>query len=156
MFDLPVLLGRDLRGQPFEQRRTKLEASVFPLRSEPIRASPVLPGSLNNLIQAVKEQGLEGLVAKQRGSRYEPGERSGAWQKMRVNEGQEFVIGGYTIGGTTFDALVFGYYEGTHLIYVARTRNGFTPSLRAQLMQKRRRLEISECPFANLPEKRNG
>ena len=104
----------------------------------------------------MKEQGLEGLVAKQRGSRYEPGERSGAWQKMRVNEGQEFVIGGYTIGGTTFDALVFGYYEGTRLIYVARTRNGFTPSLRAQLMQKRRRLEISRCPFANLPEKRNG
>ena len=31
VFDLPVLLGRDLRGQPFEQRRTKLEASVFPL-----------------------------------------------------------------------------------------------------------------------------
>jgi bifunctional non-homologous end joining protein LigD len=136
VFDLPVLKGRDLRGQPLEQRRAKLEASVFPLMSEPIRAWPVLTGPLSNLIQAVKEQGLEGLVAKQRGSRYEPAERSGAWQKMRVNEGQEFVIGGYTVGGTIFDALVFGYYEGSRLIYVARTRNGFTPSLRAQLMQK--------------------
>jgi ATP-dependent DNA ligase len=40
--------------------------------------------------------------------------------KMRVNAGQEFVIGGYTMGGTTFDALVFGYYDGDKLMYVAR------------------------------------
>lgn len=129
---------------------------MLPCLTEPIRASPILPGPLKDLVQAVKEQGLEGLVAKQRGSRYESGERSGAWQKMRVNEGQEFVIGGYTIGGTTFDALVFGYYEGTRLIYVARTRNGFTPALRAQLMQRFRGLETPHCPFANLPEKRSG
>jgi hypothetical protein len=57
-------------------------------------------------------------------SRYEAGERSGTWQKMRVNGRQEFVIGGYTVGGRTFDALVFGYYEGPRLMYVARTRNG--------------------------------
>jgi bifunctional non-homologous end joining protein LigD len=156
VFDIPVLNGRDLRGETLEQRRARLETSVFPGIGEPIRPSPVLPGPLDHLIQAVKEQGLEGLVAKQRGSRYESGERSGAWQKMRVNEGQEFVIGGYTLGGSTFDALVFGYYEDSRLLYVARTRNGFTPPLRAQLMQKFRSLEIPDCPFANLPEKRSG
>src|SRR5262249_46138520 len=53
-------------------------------------------------------------------SRYEPGLRSGAWQKMRVNKAQAFVIGGYTVGNP-FDALVFGYYEGKRLMYVART-----------------------------------
>jgi ATP-dependent DNA ligase len=58
----------------------------------------------------------------------ELGQRSGAWQNMRINQGQEFVIGGYTIGGATFDALIFGYYEGDQLLYVARTRNGFTPA----------------------------
>ena len=52
--------------------------------------------SLPDLIASVKAQGFEGLVAKRRDSRYEPGLRSGAWQKMRVNRGQEFVIGGYT------------------------------------------------------------
>jgi ATP-dependent DNA ligase len=61
------------------------------------------------LIQSVKSQGFEGLVAKRRDSRYEPGLRSGAWLKMRVNRGQEFVIGGYTIGGNPFDGLIFGY-----------------------------------------------
>jgi bifunctional non-homologous end joining protein LigD len=55
-------------------------------------------------------------VAKRRNSLYEPDQRSGTWQKMRVNRGQEFVIGGYTRGGSGFDALVFGYYQGDDLI----------------------------------------
>jgi ATP-dependent DNA ligase len=150
------LKGHDLRGETLEQRRTKLDESVMPQLDEPIRASPILPGSLDDLIRAMQEQGLEGLVAKQRGSRYEPGERSRGWRKMRVDEGQEFVIGGYTVGGRTFDALVFGYYEGSRLIYVARMRNGFTPSSRAQLMQKLGDLETPNCPLDNLPEKRVG
>ena len=104
----------------------------------------------------MKAQGLEGLVAKRRGSRYQPGLRSGAWMKMRINRGQELVIGGYTLGTNTFDALIFGYYEGDRLIYVARTRNGFTPVVRAQLFRKFRSLETPECPFANLPEARSG
>jgi hypothetical protein len=52
----------------------------------------------------VKTHGLEGLVAKRRSSKYEPGQRSGAWRKMRVNKGQELVIGGYTPSDKNFDA----------------------------------------------------
>jgi bifunctional non-homologous end joining protein LigD len=97
----------------------------------------------------VKTSGLEGLVAKRRDSVYEAGLRTGAWRKMRVNQGQEFVIGGYTVGGATFDALIFGYYENNQLLYVARTRNGFTPAVRAELMKRFQRLRINECPFTN-------
>jgi ATP-dependent DNA ligase len=104
----------------------------------------------------VKTQGLEGLGAKRRNSLYEPGLRSGAWQKMRLDQGQEFVIGGYTVGGRTFDALVFGYYEGDRLIYAARTRNGFTPGARDELTRRFKGLETTECPFANLPEAKSG
>jgi ATP-dependent DNA ligase len=75
---------------------------------------------------------------------------------MRVNRGQEFVIGGYTHGTKTFDALIFGYYEADRLIYVARTRNGFTPATRARLFRRFKGLEINECPFANLPETKSG
>jgi bifunctional non-homologous end joining protein LigD len=75
---------------------------------------------------------------------------------MRVNRGQEFVIGGYTHGTKTFDALVFGVYEKAKLLYVARTRNGFTPATRAALFKKFAGLEIKACPFANLPEPRGG
>jgi bifunctional non-homologous end joining protein LigD len=156
IFDVLILGGKDVMAESLLRRRELLEEHVLPNMEEPIRYSPVLDGSLTDLILSVKAQGLEGLVAKRRDSRYEPGLRSGLWQKMRVNCGQEFVIGGYTVGGATFDAIVIGYYEGDDLVYAARTRNGFTPKLRAQLLKKFRLLEVKECPFVNLPEKKAG
>jgi bifunctional non-homologous end joining protein LigD len=76
--------------------------------------------------------------------------------KMRVNRAQAFVIGGYTRGTRTFDALVFGYYDGRRLIYAARTRSGFTPATRQQLFRRFKGLEVDECPFVNLPEEKSG
>ena len=156
VFDVMVLSGRDVMREPLERRRELLEKKVLPKLSAPVRYAAALDASLPVLVRSVKDQGFEGLVAKRRESRYEPGLRSGAWMKMRVNRGQEFVIGGYTRGTQTFDALVFGYYEGKDLIYVARTRNGFTPRTRAQLFRKFKGLEVDHCPFVNLPEERSG
>jgi bifunctional non-homologous end joining protein LigD len=156
IFDVLVLKGKEVMGVALMKRRALIEKHVLLDLADPIRYSPILEGTLTNLIASVKLQGLEGLIAKRRDSVYEPGLRSGAWMKMRVNAGQEFVIGGYTLGGTAFDALVFGYYDGGKLMYAARTRNGFTPALRADLMKRLKLLETKECPFANLPEKSAG
>jgi DNA ligase D-like protein (predicted ligase) len=156
VFDVMVLAGQDVMREPLRKRRELLEKKVLPKLPEPVRYSAPLDATLPVLIQSVKVHGFAGLVAKRYSSIYEPGLRSGAWMKMRVNRGQEFVIGGYTRGTKTFDALVFGYYEGDRLIYVARTRNGFTPVTRAQLFRKFKGLEIDNCPFANLPEARSG
>jgi bifunctional non-homologous end joining protein LigD len=156
VFDVMVLAGRDVKGEPLEARRDRLERKIVPKLAEPVRYTGTLEASLRDLVHSVKAQGLEGLVAKRRGSRYEPGLRSGAWLKMRTDRSQEFVIGGYTVGTTTFDALVLGYYDGDRLICVARTRNGFTPGIREQVFKKFRGLEIPDCPFANLPEARSG
>jgi ATP-dependent DNA ligase len=79
-------------------------------------------------------------------SRYEPGMRSGEWMKMRVNRGQEFVVGGYTIGTNTFDALVCGVYEDKELTDVARTRNGFTPATRVALFTSSKALRSIDAP----------
>jgi len=128
VFDLLMLAGRDVRSLPLIERRELLMTKVLPKLSEPIRYSPDLEASLPDLISSVREQHFEGLVAKRKYSVYESGQRSGAWLRMRVNQGQEFVIGGYTPGPKNFDALIFGYYEGKLLIYVARCRNGFTPA----------------------------
>jgi len=151
-----ILAGRDLVSESLKSRRGVLQSHVLSKLAEPIRESPTFDASLADLVRSVKAQGLEGLVAKRLDSRYEAGMRSGAWQKMRVNQGQEFVIGGYTPSAKNFDALIFGYYEDDKLMYVARTRNGFTPSSRANLFKQFRGLEINECPFANLPEARSG
>jgi bifunctional non-homologous end joining protein LigD len=156
VFDVLTIRGRDVTGEPLSSRRELLDREILPKLNEPIRASAVLDASLPDLIQAVKAQGLEGLVAKRKNSRYESGQRSGAWQKMRVNQGQEFVIGGYTRAPRAFDALIFGYYQDGQLLYVARTRNGFTPASRDQLCKRFKGLETPKCPFVNLPETRSG
>ena len=156
IFDVLILAGKDVMSETLDVRRGLLERQILPDLTEPIRYSPELKATLTDLIDSVKMQGFEGLVAKRRSSKYEPGLRSGAWQKMRVNQGQEFVIGGYTPSPKNFDALVIGYYEGNQLIYAARTRNGFKPSSRVELFKRIKPLQTRECPFGNLPEKKSG
>ena len=156
VFDVLLLRGRSVMSETLDVRRDLLRRHVLPKLREPIRYAEELHGSVPDLLKAVRAYGFEGLVAKRRDSLYESGKRSGAWRKVRVNQGQEFVIGGYTVGGDPFDALVFGYYEGDDLVFVARTRNGFTPMLRRQLFAKMRKLETPVCPFSNLPEKKSG
>jgi len=97
IFDLLVLNGKDAMGDPLMKRRELIEEHILPKLAEPIRYSPILDATLRALIQSVKAQGLEGLVAKRRDSSYEPGQRSGAWQKMRVHQGQELFIAGYAL-----------------------------------------------------------
>jgi len=156
VFDVMVLAGKDVTKEPLEVRQKLLETKVLPHLAEPVRYVAPLEGSLQTLVHSVKAHGFEGLVAKRRDSRYESDERSGAWRKMRVNQGQEFVIGGYTPGTRAFDALVLGYYRDGQLLYASRTRNGFTPALRTQIFRKFKGLETDVCPFANLPEKKGG
>jgi bifunctional non-homologous end joining protein LigD len=156
IFDLLVIAGRDVMSRQLVERRQLLETQVLPELAEPIRYSPILTAPLSDLIESVKSQGLEGPVAKRNDSKYEAGLRSGAWQKMRINRGQELVIAGYTPSAKNFDALVIGYYDGSKLMYAARTRNGFTPASRAELFKKIKPLEIKDCPFANLPEQHAG
>jgi bifunctional non-homologous end joining protein LigD len=76
-FDVTVLAGENVMGESLETRRSLLEDRVLSKLDEPIRLSPELEARLPALIQSVKAQGFEGLVAKNRESQYEPGQRSG-------------------------------------------------------------------------------
>lgn len=152
VFDVIVLKGRDLTSVPLSERRKLL--ALLPLSNPRIQVSEALSVSAASMLAAVKQQGLEGVVAKRLDSIYEPGKRSGAWVKHRVNAGQEFVIGGYTPGPNGVDAIIVGYYQGRDLIYVARTRNGFVPASRRSVFRRLKPLTADQCPFTNLPETR--
>jgi bifunctional non-homologous end joining protein LigD len=153
VFDLLCWKDRDLTRLPLVERRRLLKALLV-VHDKRIRIADYVEAAPNELLAAVREQRLEGIVGKQRDSYYQPGKRSGAWIKYRVNRGQEFVIGGYFPGPHGFDSLVVGYYDGDKLMYVARTRNGFVPASRRQVFSKVKHLVTSDCPFANLPETR--
>jgi ATP-dependent DNA ligase len=87
VFDVMVLAGQNVMREPLQKRRELLEKKVLPKLQEPVRYSAPLDADLPVLIQSVKIHGFEGLVAKRCNSVYEPGLRSGAWMKMRVNRG---------------------------------------------------------------------
>ena len=151
IFDLLCCKDRDLTCLPLVERRALLK-SLVTIRDKRIRISDYVEAGATELLAAVREQHLEGIVGKRRDSIYEPGKRSGAWIKHRVNLGQEFVVGGYFPGPHGVDSLIVGYYDGDRLMYVARTRNGFVPASRRQVFSKLKHLVMPTCPFVNLPE----
>src|SRR5215211_6233393 len=152
-FDLLAYRGRDLRKLSLTERRTLLEDDALKGMRDPVRLSVVFNASPNELVAAARKTGLEGVIAKRADSRYESGERSGAWVKYKTNQGQELVIGGYKPAPNGFDYLLVGYYEGKDLIFIAKIRNGFTSSLRREVAKNFPPLRTSQCPFANLPER---
>jgi ATP-dependent DNA ligase len=103
------------------------------------------------LIRAAKEFQLEGVIAKRKGSIYEPGRRSGAWVKYKLNRSQEFVIGGYT-AGNPFDALIVGYYDAGKLKYVGKVRAGFVPHMRCAMMPLVQRTAHGRMPVCGPAE----
>jgi len=131
VFDLLRWMERDLTRLPLIERRALLKGLLV-VQDKRIRIADYVEAAPRDLLAAVREQRLEGIGGIQKDSRYQPGKRSGAWIKYRLNRGQEFVIGGYFPGPHGFDSLIVGYYEGDKLMYVARTRNGFVPASRRQ------------------------
>jgi ATP-dependent DNA ligase len=133
-----------------------MHSSLNTLTSDTIRFSETFDASAAELMAAVRSNGLEGIVAKRRDSSYKPGDRCGAWVKVRANRGQELVIGGYIPASTTFDSILVGYHEGSDLMYAGRIRNGFTPASRRTVFSNFEGLSISKCPSRNLPESGKG
>lgn len=88
-------------------------------------------GGRRHLILATsREQRMEGVIAKRLTSRYEPGKRSGTWLKIKNQQRQEFVIGGWVPGEGTrsgkIGALVIGTYDGDHLVSAGKVGTGFS------------------------------
>jgi bifunctional non-homologous end joining protein LigD len=150
IFDLLICNDRDLTKLPLVERRRLLKS--LKLASGRIRIAEQFEASANDMLAAVRLQQLEGVIGKRKDSLYEPGKRTGAWIKYRVNRGQEFVIGGYIPGPHGFDSLIVGYYRGKDFVYVARVRNGFVPASRRQVFEKIRSLVSPTMPFVNLPD----
>ena len=153
-FDVLVYKGKDVSQLPLDERRALL-AKITPV-NEHISLSVVSRGSASEMLHFVKHHGLEGVVAKRQDSVYQPGKRTGLWIKHRINLGQEFVIGGYTPGPHGFDAIIIGFYRGKELIYAARVRAGLVPATRREVFEHIKDLRTETCPFANLPETKDG
>ena len=151
VFDLLYADGQDMTGERLEVRRARLPALVG--TDAVLRLSADLPGSAADIVKALRAAGIEGVIAKHRHSSYQSGERSNDWVKLKLEQQQEFVIGGYRPDGANgLDALLVGYYEGKELRFAGKVRAGLVLHVRRELLGKLKPLQVQECPFANLPD----
>jgi bifunctional non-homologous end joining protein LigD len=150
-FDLLHLDGESLTAAPLQDRRAVLPKV---LDNSGVLLSIELRGTSQQVIEAVRSLGLEGVIAKRRTSPYTPGERTASWVKLKLDRQQEFVVGGYRPGPYGLDALLVGCYEGKDLRFAGKVRAGFTPHVRREVFAHLVPLHASSCPFVDLPHSR--
>ena len=147
IFDLIYLDGYDLRRVPLEERKAALNRILTP--NQLIRYSEHFPGGVT-LFEAAKQQGLEGILAKLRGSFYEE-RRSREWLKIKITQTVDCVVGGYTEpegGRQYFGSLVLGLYnEKIQLIHVGHAGSGFDTVTLKQIWEVLKPLQTSCNPF---------
>ncbi|WP_162606306.1 non-homologous end-joining DNA ligase [Jiangella asiatica] len=150
IFDLLYLDGRSLLRVPYEDRRAELEKLIVPDGSWQVPA--YVAGGGADFLQATADQKLEGIVAKRLRSRYEPGKRSRDWLKIKNSRRQEFVIGGWLEGESSFKsflgALTVGYYDPDGAFrYAGRVGTGMRLTERRRLKAELAPLAVEESPF---------
>jgi DNA ligase D-like protein (predicted ligase) len=154
VFDLPWLLGRDLRALAIEERKQLLARFVPP--DGPVRRVPVLEGEPFDLLEDLCRLGWEGMMAKRGGSAY-VGSRSADWRKLKCACRQELVIGGYTEPQRSragFGALLLGHWADGRLVYAGKVGTGFTDALLADMYRQLLALESPVAPFSALVRER--
>ena len=158
-FDLLHLDGYDLTGAVLEERKEALARVLLP-------AGPV---ALVEHFQAEGEEayagavalGLEGVMAKRRGSRYLPGKRADSWAKIKARDTGDFAVCGFTRGEglrePTFGALLLGaWQEDGALAYRGRVGGGFSDAVLADLRARLDALATDACPFPEAPSEAAG
>lgn len=153
VFDVLALGSKDLLRKPYVERREALQD--LGLHSAQWIVPPYQTGSGEVVLEASRDLGLEGVVAKRLDSPYLPGERSPHWVKVRNRNRQEFVVGGWTVGegsrGGTVGSLLLGVYGSPlgakKLHYVGRVGSGFRDSDLAVLKKALVALARDADPF---------
>lgn len=90
-FDALRARGRTIVERTLEERRAILHDLLPDDPPMMLRSKPFDDGAA--LLDACESRKLEGIVAKRKGSRYEPGERSANWVKVRIEHGQALIRG---------------------------------------------------------------
>jgi bifunctional non-homologous end joining protein LigD len=152
-FDLLWLDGRDVRAEPIEARRELLE-KLLEGQGAPITYSRAVGGDIVELVKATKAAGLEGLMAKRKGSRYASG-RSTQWLKLRFDRRQECaIIGWIPLAGTKdmMGALILAVVEDGKLVNAGRVGTGFDDRTRKDFATRLAPDAIDEPPAERVPK----
>jgi bifunctional non-homologous end joining protein LigD len=149
IFDLLYLDGHSTMALPYEQRRELLEQCE--LDGPNWRVPGYQRGEGRPLLEATREQGIEGVVAKRLDCPYDPGRRASGWIKVKNVALQDVVIGGWTPGEggrrNTLGALAVGVMEDGALRYAGKVGTGFTDETLRFVQRELEPLATDESPF---------
>jgi DNA ligase D-like protein (predicted ligase) len=149
-FDVLQVGERPLIDRPLAERRKVLSWIIRPGPSLVESQGVVGPGRA--LFEAVRAQGLEGIMAKRLDSPYLIGKRSSLWLKIKPRQSEVFHIIGYTPGkgyrAGQFGALAIGEMTHAEMRYMGRVGSGLTDEQLADIINRLRPLETGEVSKA--------
>lgn len=152
LFDCLYLDGRPIVNEPLTRRREWLADAIK--KDSPYRVSEFVEDGAA-FFEAVKQIGLEGVMAKQRNGTYQPGKRTDAWLKIKTRQTTECVIIGYTKGKgdreKTFGALHLAQANGAELKYVGKVGTGFDEELMSEIFTELQKLKAIKRPVKEKP-----
>lgn len=156
LFDI-LADGEDdvLIREPWSVRRARLVKRVGKRVSPQLRVTESSEGDGKKMLEKARRQGWEGIIAKRIDSRYEPGNRSRNWLKLKIEFRQEFVVGGYTEPRNSREhigAVLLGYFDKDRFIYVGHTGGGFTQKGLEEMYRRLKPLERKTSPFEETPK----
>jgi bifunctional non-homologous end joining protein LigD len=151
LFDVLYVEGASTVKEPYTERRRLLES--LGLSGSHWQTPPSFEGRGETLLEAAKEQHLEGVMAKRLKSPYIPGRRSEYWRKVKVERTQSVVVGGFTPGqgrrGGGIGALLLGVYDPDGgLVYIGKVGTGFSDAVLSNLESRIIRIRRSTSPFS--------
>ena len=155
LFDVLELDGQSLLDLPYDERRAVLEELVQPGPGSRLQVPPVFDGDLGAAMDTSRTLGLEGVVAKRRSSRYQPGGRGDAWRKIKHARTQEVVVGGWRPGqgrrAGGIGSLLMGVPTADGLHYVGRVGSGLADRALDELQAALAPLARRDSPFSDVP-----
>lgn len=153
LFDLLERDGTSLVGETYDERRRQLLDLVSV--DGPIQVPPAFEGDLASAMRSSRELGLEGVLAKRRGSTYRAGRRSDSWVKIKHHRAQEVVIGGWRPGkgrrAGGVGSLLLGIPGEDGLRYVGRVGTGFTDRDLEEIARRLEKRHRATTPFVDVP-----
>ncbi|MHA7240658.1 ATP-dependent DNA ligase [Arthrobacter sp. TMS1-12-1] len=155
LFDLLELDGTDLTGLEYRQRRELLGHAVDEAEDGHVQVPPALDATLREAVEASRQLGLEGIMAKRLTSDYQPGARSASWMKIKHVHTQEVVVVGWRPGRGSRSAkvgsLLVAVPDGVDLRYVGRVGSGLTERDLAEVAARLKKLARKTAPLAGVP-----
>lgn len=152
VFDLLYLDGRPVIHEPLTRRRAWLANVVK--KDSAYRVSEMVDEG-NELFEAAKQLGLEGIMAKRKTSPYLPGKRSDHWQKVKTRQTMDVVIIGYTPGkgdrSQTFGALHIAEQTTDGLRYLGKVGTGFDEKILRSIDAEIRKIKTTPKPISEKP-----